>query len=313
MTPGIGEPVRCRRRLCPAQEAGPHELVECLSGRGAGDTEVTCDIGGPRLAEGVEELHLCSVGEHGAGPFSNGLAILETGADDLQRLLLLREVCDEVVLRLADEAEHGQDERRCLSGVELAFHDVECPLVLGLVLRNGARERENGRLGEGLAEVEGQEIASRPSVAVVERMNVLEEEMAEKCTVRLGDVLGPREGEPLREHLLDSGLGRDALVDRLAARARDDDLPAAEERLSEAVALVEGVADDGVVGAADVLERSWRLGIVNESEVELGKLGEGGACSLPAAPLRPLVSRWASSSASSIWRLVLWTPSISLL
>lgn len=59
------------------------------------------------------------------------------------------------------EFKHGENEGGRFHMVEESLHGVECLVVRAFALRDGARQREDRRLGARAAELEGRQIASR--------------------------------------------------------------------------------------------------------------------------------------------------------
>ena len=104
------------------------------------------------------------------------------------------ELLDQGFLRPFDESEDGVYEEREFPAVEFVLGLSERLVVFVLVLRDRPGEGQHGGQSEIVAEVEREQIPACPAVAVVERVDVFEQEVAgyrplqERYGIRPGEV-----------------------------------------------------------------------------------------------------------------------------
>ena len=139
--------------------------------------------------------------------------------------------------------EHGQ-----LTMVEWVLRIPERAVVRAPVLGDNSREGECGHDRERSAQVEGKEIPSRPAVAVIERMDVLEEVVTDNRSVGFGNLVGIDDGEHLIHALDDGTLRKEAFMQFLSPSTPDLDPLLAEQsavgcRVAEVLASHDGVVD----------------------------------------------------------------------
>lgn len=94
-----------------------------------------------------------------------------------------------------------------LGMVEWPLRYIERLVVHVFVLGNRTRKREYRGLGKRPTQLQREEIAPRSPVAVVERMDIAKEKMAQQGTIRFGDGIRLGKRNPLCQQRFDLAFG----------------------------------------------------------------------------------------------------------
>ena len=162
-----------------------------------------------------------------------------------------------------------------LATVEFVFGLGERLVVFVLVLRDDPRKGQHRGDREVAVEVEGEQVASRPAIAVVERVDVFEQEVADDGPLKERHPVGTGEVDHLGQQCGDPRLAADSAVDRYAMRPLHLDVVFSEQFAVRLVIVRDLVERDLVVDRADVFERLRQLRVpVGEVEVEFREFAE---------------------------------------
>ena len=113
-----------------------------------------------------------------------------------------------------------------------------------------------------MVQIQGQEIPAGSAVAVVERVDVFEQEVRHDGRLQSGNLVGGREMDHVGEERADVAFAFDSVVDCEAVRALYFHVAFPEQVAVRLVVLVDFVEHDFVVDVADVGDARSAINIV---------------------------------------------------
>ena len=126
-----------------------------------------------------------------------------------------------------------------------------------------------------MVQVQGQEIPAGSAVAVVERVDVFEQEVRHDGRLQPGNLVGGREMDHVGEERADVAFAFDSVMDREAVRPLYFHIAFPEQVAVRLIALIDFVEHDLVIDVADVGDACRQRGVlVREVQVQLGKFAE---------------------------------------